>query len=60
MLVGSSNNKRSGSQKRARERAILIRQPPENSLVGRFCAVAENPNPAKIAEALNVQKKKLF
>ena len=39
-------------EKRARARANLIRQPPENSLVGRCCISDEKPRPFKIILAL--------
>jgi hypothetical protein len=39
-------------EKRARARANLIRQPPENSLVGHCCISDEKPRPFKIILAL--------
>lgn len=39
-------------EKRARASANLIRQPPENSLVGRCCISEEKPRPFKIMLAL--------
>jgi hypothetical protein len=37
LTVGSSSSSRSGSMNRARARAILMRHPPENSLVRLRC-----------------------
>jgi hypothetical protein len=39
-------------EKRARARASLILQPPENSLVGLLCISGEKPKPAKMILAL--------
>mmetsp|Transcript_48189 Transcript_48189/g.104857 ORF Transcript_48189/g.104857 Transcript_48189/m.104857 type:complete len:224 (+) Transcript_48189:1117-1788(+) len=50
-LVGSSSSSKSGFMNRAWARAILIRHPPLNSLVGRCWSAGENPRPARIVPA---------
>uniref|UniRef100_A0A915JN29 Uncharacterized protein n=1 Tax=Romanomermis culicivorax TaxID=13658 RepID=A0A915JN29_ROMCU len=51
MLVGSSKSSKSGCRNSARANANLILQPPENSLVGRFCASKSKPKPTKMEAA---------
>ncbi len=51
MLVGSSSRSRSGRQKSALASANLIRQPPENTLVGEACMEEVNPRPERMTEA---------
>uniref|UniRef100_A0A1B0BNE2 Uncharacterized protein n=1 Tax=Glossina palpalis gambiensis TaxID=67801 RepID=A0A1B0BNE2_9MUSC len=51
ILVGSSNNKRSGLENKARAKAKRIRQPPENDFVGLCCIAVSNPSPFNITEA---------
>mmetsp|Transcript_17808 Transcript_17808/g.30697 ORF Transcript_17808/g.30697 Transcript_17808/m.30697 type:complete len:170 (-) Transcript_17808:476-985(-) len=50
-FVGSSRRRTSGSQKRARARAILMRQPPEKSEQRLRCMGAVNCRPARMDDA---------
>jgi hypothetical protein len=48
LTVGSSNSNKSGSINNALASAILMRQPPENVFVERFCMSDEKLRPLKI------------
>lgn len=51
-MVGSSNNKISGSQNKILAKAILILHPPDNLRLGLFYISVLNPNLSNKIEAL--------
>jgi hypothetical protein len=50
-LVGSSSSSRSGSANSAAASATRMRQPPENSAIGRSRSAVEKPSPLRISAA---------